>query len=87
MKGNPTLYSTLLPRTLPCSVSQSSRPCHAPAPSERISNLLRWVAGTWAIASLSTSMWSAVVFDPALPARSLAARNSTVLSHQTPIGW
>jgi hypothetical protein len=32
-------------------------------------------------------MWSAAVFEPALPARSLAARNSLVLSHHTPSGW
>src|SRR5699024_11528690 len=32
-------------------------------------------------------MWSAAVLDPALPGRRLAARNSVVLSHHTPIGW
>ena len=32
-------------------------------------------------------MWSAAVFDPALPVRSFAARNSCVLSHHTPSGW
>ena len=32
-------------------------------------------------------MWSAAVLDPACPVRSCAARNSSVLSHHTPIGW
>jgi hypothetical protein len=32
-------------------------------------------------------MWSLAVFEPALPGRSRAARNSLVLSHHTPIGW
>jgi hypothetical protein len=32
-------------------------------------------------------MWSAAVFDPALPGRSFAAKNSLVLSHHTPSGW
>jgi hypothetical protein len=32
-------------------------------------------------------MWSAVVFDPALPARSLRASDSLVLSHHAPSGW
>lgn len=32
-------------------------------------------------------MWSLVVFEPALPGRSDPARNSPLLSHQTPIGW
>src|SRR5699024_1636375 len=32
-------------------------------------------------------MWSAAVLEPALPGRRLAARNSPVLSHHTPIGW
>src|SRR5699024_1277014 len=32
-------------------------------------------------------MWSAAVLEPALPGRKLAARNSSVLSHHTPIGW
>jgi len=47
--ANPIEYCTLRPRTLPCSVSQSSSPCDAPAPSERISSLRRWVAGICAI--------------------------------------
>ena len=32
-------------------------------------------------------MWSAVVFEPAFPGRSIAASISWVLSHHTPIGW
>ncbi len=32
-------------------------------------------------------MWSAAVFAPALPGRSLIARHSLVLSHHTAIGW
>jgi hypothetical protein len=58
--ANPTEYSTLRPRIWPCSVSQSSRPWEAPAPSERISSVRRWAPGIWAIASVSTSMWSLV---------------------------
>lgn len=42
---NPMEYSRLRPRTLPCSVSQSSSPWDAPAPSERISSFLRWLRG------------------------------------------
>ncbi len=42
--ANPTLYSTLRPRTLPCAVSQSSRSWDAPAPSERTSSFLGCVA-------------------------------------------
>ena len=56
VKANPTLYSTLLPRMRPCSVSQSSRSWDAPAPSERTNNFVRWAAGIWAIASASTLM-------------------------------
>ena len=40
-----------------------------------------------AIAWPRTSIWSAAVLEPALPGRKLAARNSSVLSHHTPIGW
>jgi hypothetical protein len=32
-------------------------------------------------------MWSAVVFDPALPGRSLKASDSFVLSHHAASGW
>jgi len=32
-------------------------------------------------------MWSAAVFDPALPGRKIAANASPVLSSQAPIGW
>ena len=32
-------------------------------------------------------MWSAAVFEPALPGRSSPASSSLVLSHHTPIGW
>ena len=32
-------------------------------------------------------MWSVVVFEPALPGRSIAASISWVLSHHTPMGW
>lgn len=38
--ANPTLYSTLRPRPVPCSVSQSSSPWDEPAPSERMSSFL-----------------------------------------------
>ena len=72
---NPTEYSTRRPRTRFCSVTQFSGSWEAPAPSERISRSRRWLAGTWAIACPRTSMWSAAVFDPALPGRRLAAGN------------
>ena len=85
--GNPTEYSRLRPRTWPCSVSQSSRSWEAPAPSQRTSSFLRCAAGTWAIASDRTAMWSAAVFDPAFPVRSIPARISVVLSHHTANGW
>jgi hypothetical protein len=64
----------------------SIRPCEAPAPSTVTSRSRRCLAGIWAIASSSISMWSAVVFDPALPVRSLNASDSPVLSHQAPSG-
>ncbi len=68
-------------------VSQSSSPWLAPAPSARTNSFLRWAAGTWAMAAVRTVMWSAVVFEPAFPGRSIAASISWVLSHHTPIGW
>jgi hypothetical protein len=45
------------------------------------------VPGTWAIASVSTVMWSPAVVDPDRPVRSMPERNSSVLSHHTPSGW
>ena len=57
--ANPTEYSTLRPRLASWAVSQSSSPCEAPAPSARTSSLLRWTAGTCAIAAVRTAMWSA----------------------------
>ena len=57
--ANPTEYSTLRPRLASWAVSQSSSPCEAPAPSARTSSLLRWAAGTCAIAAVRTAMWSA----------------------------
>src|SRR5680860_326180 len=83
----PTLYSRRRPRTWPRSVSQSRRSCDAPAPSHRTRRSLRYFAGIWAIAWARIVMWSAAVFDPALPVRSMPARNSSVLSHHTPRGW
>jgi hypothetical protein len=59
-----------------CSVSQSNSPWDSPAPWLRTTNFLRCVPGIWTIASVSTSMWSEVVFDAAFPARSFAAKNS-----------
>ena len=85
--ANPTEYSTLRPRLVSWPVSQSSSPCEAPAPSARTSSFFRCTARTWAIAADRTAMWSAVVLEPALPGRSVAASISWVLSHQTPIGW
>jgi len=57
-------------------VSQLSSPWDAPAPSARISRFLRRVVGTCAIAAVSTAMWSATVFEPAFPGRSITASDS-----------
>ena len=43
-------------------------------------------AGTCAIAAASTSIWSATMFDPALPGRSSIARHSRVFASQAPSG-
>jgi hypothetical protein len=75
----PDRYSTLRPRFASRAVSQSNSPCEAPAPSARTSSFFRWTAGTCAIAAVSTATWSAVVFEPAFPGRSIAASISWVL--------
>lgn len=74
--ANPTEYSPLRPRFAFSSVSHSSRPWEAPAPSARISIFRRCFVGTCAIAAVRTAMWSAVVFEPALPGRSITASDS-----------
>src|SRR6266576_2654819 len=58
----------------------------APAPSQVIISRRRYFGGKAAIASSSTVMWSAAVFEPALPGRSIPANGSLVLSHQQPKG-
>jgi hypothetical protein len=60
----------------------------APAPSlrTRIGRLCRSASGICAIASSVTWMWSAAVFDPAFPGRSIAANASSVLSSQASSG-
>ncbi len=55
-------------------------PWLAPAPSAVIISRRRYFAGTAVIAESSTVRWSAVVFDPALPGRSIPASASAVLS-------
>ena len=47
-----------------------------PPESARISTLRRRWRGSWASASRVASIWSAAVFDPALPARSTMASGS-----------
>ena len=47
-----------------------------PAESVRTRTLRRWPRGSWARASRVVSMWSAAVFDPAPPVRSMIARGS-----------
>jgi hypothetical protein len=67
----------------------ASRPWVQPAESERIRIGVpcRYWSGIWASAASRTVMWSAVVFDPALPARSSPARASRVLSRKQNNGW
>ena len=60
--------------------------CEAPAPSRVTSSRRRCLAGIRAIASVSTSMWSAAVLLPALPGRGRTASASPVLSHQAVSG-
>ena len=64
-------------------------PFVAPAESERIRMSVpwRWASGIWANARSRTSMWSAVVFDPACPVRSSPARASPVASRKHSNGW
>jgi len=85
--ANPTEYCTVRPRFVFSSVSHSISPCDAPAPSARISSFFRCGVGTCAIAAVNTATWSAVVFEPAFPRRSINANDSWELSHQTPSGW
>ena len=59
----------------------------APAPSMLTSTSARYLAGTCANAAPSTAMWSAAVFDPALPGRFMIARLSSTLEHHAPRGW
>ena len=47
-----------------------------PPESARISTRRRRWRGSWASASRVASMWSAAVFDPALPGRSMMASGS-----------
>ena len=62
----------------------AAKPWVAPAESDRTSTLGesgspgrgRWLSGSAASAWSSTAMWSAVVFEPAFPARSGPARAS-----------
>lgn len=76
---NPTEYDNRW------AVIQSRTAWVDPAPSVRISTLRpgrvpgRW-PGSWARAPLITVMWSAAVFDPALPGRSIIANGSPVPS-------
>jgi len=76
---NPTEYDNRW------AVIQSRTAWVDPAPSVRISTLRpgrvpdRW-PGSWARAPLITTMWSAAVFDPALPGRSIIANGSPVPS-------
>src|SRR4051794_11662676 len=58
----------------------------APAPSERISSFLRWAAGIWAIASVSTSR-SAAVFEPAFARAELGGEELAGVVAHTPSGW
>ena len=64
-------------------------PCVQPAVSARISIGVPWrcASGIWASAASRTAMWSAVVFDPARPGRSIPARASRVLSRKQNNGW
>ena len=82
----PTEYCTERLRFASRAVIQSNNPCEAPAPSARINSLRRCAAGTWAIAADRTAMWSAAVFEPAFPGRSINAIDSWVFSHHTPNG-
>lgn len=65
----------------------SCRPWVAPAPSTRTRIFAVEAPGTWASASRSTRMWSATVFEPALPARSHIARHSPVFAYHAARGW
>ncbi|SRR6266566_2170353 len=58
-----------------------------PAPSTVTSRLFRYGCGICRMASVRTAMWSAAVFDPALPRRSAMVRFSPVLSHHVVSGW
>ena len=58
----------------------------APAPSTRTMIFFRNRAGTCRTAAASTSLWSANVFEPALPGRSSIARHSRVFATQAPKG-
>ncbi len=68
-------------------MSQWRKSSDAPAPSQRTSRSLRYFAGIWAVPAPTTVMWSVAVFDPALPVRNMAARNSMVLSHHRARRW
>ena len=59
----------------------------ASVPSHVISRSRRWMDGIWFKAPDYTSRWSAAVLRPADPMRSLTARLSPVLSHQTVNEW
>src|SRR5438046_8708176 len=55
---------------------QAIRAWLAPAPSQVTISRRRYFGGRAAIASSSTVMWSAAVFEPALPGRSIPASGS-----------
>jgi hypothetical protein len=83
LTGNPTEYCS----RRPCSQAVNS--CVPPPESVRIS--ARRPAGSCARASFVTAMWSAAVFEPALPGRSMMASASPVPSPpwpaNAPSGW
>ena len=56
-------------RSRDLEVSQARNSCVPPPESARISTFRRSRRGSWAIASRGASMWSAAVFEPALPGR------------------
>src|SRR4051812_28789870 len=71
----------------PRTWARNSRVQPAVSARIRIGLLWRCWSGTCASAASRTVMWSAAVLLPAFPRRSIAARNSPVLSQNASIGW
>jgi len=89
-----SVMSKPIEKQKPFATMASTKPCVAPAVSARTNTSMPAAGssalvttGNWAMAAPSSSTWSAAVFAPAPPGRSLPASASEVSSQNTNNGW